>query len=69
MRVNEIVSRCSTDQKVAIHYEGRYILGSVYEIIATEEYRNTRIGDMLVTRIGIASYRGSTALYLKAVKV
>lgn len=68
MRVNEIVSRCRTDQKVAIHYEGRYIVGSVYEIIATKEYRNTRIGDMLVTRIGIDSYRGSTALYLKDVK-
>lgn len=68
MRVNEVISRCRTDQKVAIHYEGRYIVGSSYEIIASEEYRNTRIGDMFVTKIGIGDYRGTRALYLKAVK-
>lgn len=68
MRVNEVISRCRTDQNVLICYDDYHIYGFVYDIVNNREYKENRIGDMLVTRIGIDSYRGSTALYLKAVK-
>lgn len=64
MRVNEVISRCMTDQKVEIHYEGSYIIGMICDIIPTELYRENRIGDMLVTKINTYD----NALYLKAVK-
>lgn len=64
MRVNEVISRCSTDQSAKIYYEGKFIEGNVYEIIATEEYRLNKIGDMLVTNINCYN----SDLRLKAVK-
>lgn len=51
MRVNEIISRCRTDQKCLIYYDEYHIYGRIYDIIDTEEYRENRIGDMLVTKI------------------
>lgn len=65
MRVNEVISRCRTDQSVIIHYDNRAIVGTVYEIIGVEEYRLNRVGDMVVTNI--SSNNGD--LWLKAVKV
>lgn len=64
MRVNEIISRCRTDQSIIIHYDNRSIVGSVYEIIDTEEYRLNRVGDMIVTKI----ISNKSDLWLKAVK-
>lgn len=64
MRVNEIVSRCRTDQSIIIHYDDRSIVGTVYDIIDIEEYRLNRVGDMLVTKIGTFK----SALLLKVVK-
>lgn len=51
MRVNEVISRCRTGQKVLIYYDEYNIYGRIYDIIDTEEYRENRIGDMLVTKI------------------
>lgn len=51
MRVNEVISRCRTDQKVLIYYDEYNIYGRIYDIIDTEEYRENRIGDMIVTKI------------------
>lgn len=51
MRVNEVISRCRTDQSVQIYYDGKYIEGTVFEIVAIEGYRLNRIGDMIVTNI------------------
>lgn len=51
MRVNEVISRCRTDQKVLIYYDEYRIYGRIYNIIDTEEYRENRIGDMFVTKI------------------
>lgn len=51
MRVNEVISRSSTDQKVCIYYDEQHIYGRIYDIIDTEEYRENRIGDMIVTKI------------------
>mgnify|MGYP006922306193 CR=1 FL=1 len=71
MRVNEVLTRCSTDQYVCIVYSssnGTYhIYGSVYDIIFTDEYRYNRIGDMFVTKIG-AHHETRSDLYLKAIK-
>lgn len=64
MRVNEIVSRCRTDQSVIIHYDNRAIVGTVYEIIDIEEYRLNRVGDMVVTNIS----SDNSVLLIKAVK-
>lgn len=64
MRVNEIVSRCRTDQSVIINYEGKFIEGTVFEILEDPQYRLNRIGDMLVTAID--SY--NCDLILRAVK-
>lgn len=64
MRVNEVISRCRTDQSVIIHYDNRAIVGSVYEIIGIEEYRLNRVGDMIVTNIS----SNKSDLWLKAVK-
>lgn len=64
MRVNEIVSRCRTDQSIYIHYDKRCIPGTVIDIIDTEEYRLNRVGDMLVTKI----YAYKSGLFLEAVK-
>ena len=65
MRVNEVISRCRTDQSVIIHYDNRDIVGTVYEIIGVEEYRLNRVGDMIVTNISC----NNSDLWLKAVKV
>lgn len=65
MRVNEVISRCRTDQSVIIHYDNRSIVGTVYEIIGVEEYRLNRVGDMVVTNIS----SNNDDLWLKAVKV
>lgn len=64
MRVNEIVSRCRTDQSIYIHYDNRCIQGNVIDIIDIEEYRLNRVGDMLVTKI----YAYKSGLFLKAVE-
>lgn len=64
MRVNEVISRCRTDQSIIIHYDNRSIVGSVYEIIDTEEYRLNRVGDMVVTKI----ISNNSDLWLKVVK-
>lgn len=68
MRVNEIITRCRTDQETCIHYDSSVIVGSVYELINTKEYKNYRIGDMLVTTIGTTEYLGRTILYVRGVK-
>ena len=64
MRVNEVISRCRTDQSVQIYYDGIYIEGTVFEIVANEGYRLNRIGDMLVTCI----LSDDSYLILRAVK-
>lgn len=64
MRVNEVISRCRTDQSVQIYYDGKYDEGTVFEIVANEVYRLNRIGDMLVT--GILS--DDSYLIIRAVK-
>lgn len=64
MRVNEVISRCRTDQSLQIYYDGKYVKGAVFEIVANEGYRLNRIGDMLVT--GILS--DDSYLILRAVK-
>ena len=64
MRVNEVISRCRTDQSVIIHYDNRSIVGTVYEIIGIEEYRLNRVGDMIVTNIS----SNKSDLWIKAVK-
>lgn len=64
MRVNEVISRCRTDQLVQIYYDGIYIEGTLFEIVANEGYLLNRIGDMIVT--GILS--DDSYLILRAVK-
>lgn len=64
MRVNEVIRRCRTDQSAIIHYEGKFIEGTVFEIVEDPLYRLNRIGDMLVTDIN--SYNSD--LILRAVK-
>lgn len=51
MRVNEVISRCRTSQKVLIKYDNCHIYGKIYDIVDTQEYRENRIGDMIVTKI------------------
>lgn len=64
MRVNEVISRCRTDQSIIIHYDNRSIVGTVYEIIGIEEYRINRVGDMIVTNIN----SNNSDLWLKVVR-
>lgn len=64
MRVNEIVSRCRTDQSTKIYYEGESIEGTVFEIVEDPKFRLDRIGDMIVTNIN--SYHNH--LILRCVK-
>lgn len=65
MRVNEVISRCRTDQSIIIHYDNRAVVGTVYEIIGIEEYKLNKVGDMVVTNIST----NNNDLWLKAVKV
>lgn len=53
MRVNEVISRCRTDQQIVIHYDydRRTISGTTYDIINKEDYILNRVGDMIVTKI------------------
>lgn len=51
MRVNEVITRCWTDQSVNIYYEGKFIEGTVFELVEDPQYRLQRIGDMIVTNI------------------
>ena len=39
MRVNEVIARTRTDQEACIHYGSEVIVGSVYELINTKEYK------------------------------
>ena len=63
MRVNEVISRCRTDQEVLICYNEYHICGRIYDIIDTQEFKENRIGDMLVLHIG----SNESELYLKAI--
>lgn len=67
MRVNEVISRCRTDQQIAIHYDydRRTISGSIYDIIHKEDYILNSVGDMIVTKI----YAFKSDLVIRAVKV
>lgn len=65
MRVNEVISRCRTDQKVLISYDKYHIYGRVYDIFDTQEFKENRIGDMLVMQIS----SNENELYIKAVSV
>lgn len=51
MRVNEVITRCRTDQSVNIYYEGKFIEGTVFELVEDPQYRLQRIGYMIVTDI------------------
>ena len=64
MRVNEVISRCRTDQQIVIHYDRRTISGMIYDVIHKEDYRLNRVGDMIVTKI----YTFKSDLVIKAVK-
>lgn len=64
MRVNELISRCRTDQTVIINYDNRCIVGDLDNILDIEEYRLNRVGDMIVTRIEA----NKDSLLLKVVK-
>ena len=65
MRVNEVISRCRTDQSAKIYYEGESIEGTVFEIVEDPKFRLNRIGDMIVTNInGYNNY-----LILRCVKL
>lgn len=63
MRVSEVISRCRTDQKVLICYYEYHIYGRIYDIIDTQEFKENRIGDMLVLHIG----SNESELQLKAI--
>lgn len=65
MRVNEVISRCRTDQKVLITYYDDHICGRVYDILETQEFKKNRIGDMLVMQIA----SNENELYMKAVSL
>lgn len=65
MRVNEVISRCRTDQSIIIHYDNRTVVGTVYEIIGVDEYKLNKVGDMVVTNIST----NNNDLLVKAVKV
>lgn len=65
MRVNEVISRCRTDQKVLIYYDKYLISGKVYDIFGTQEFKENRIGDMLVMQIA----SNENELYIKAVSI
>nr|DAK50543.1 MAG TPA: hypothetical protein [Caudoviricetes sp.] len=65
MRVNEVLSRCRTDQQVLICYDNYHICGRVYDIFGTQEFNENRIGEMLVTKISA----NENELYLKAVSL
>lgn len=65
MRVNEIISRCRTDQKVLISYDEYHICGRVHDILDTQEYRENRIGDMLVVQIA----SNENELYMKTISI
>lgn len=65
MRVIELISRCRTDQKVLISYDTYHICGRVYDILGTQEFKENRIGDMLVMQIASSE----DELYIKAVSV
>ena len=64
MRVNEVITRCRTDQSVNIYFEGKFIEGTAFELVEDPQYRLTRIGDMIVTNI----MSNNNDLILKVVK-
>ena len=64
MRVNEVITRCRTDQSVNIYFEGKFIEGTAFELVEDPQYRLARIGDMIVTNI----MSNNNDLILKVVK-
>lgn len=67
MRVNEVISRCRTDQPMAIHYDyhRKTISGITYDILNKEDFRLNMVGDMIVTKI----YAFKSEIVLEVVKV
>lgn len=65
MKVNEVISRCRTDQKVLISYDDYHIYGRVCDILGTQEFKENRIGDKVVMKIAT----NENELYMKAVSV
>ena len=69
MRVNEVISRCRTNQNLFIQCDNMYFEGTAYEIINLEKkFKLSKVGHGLVTNIGVCNYSSRSVLYLKAVK-
>lgn len=64
MTVNEVFSRIEDIEVICLHLN-YHICGRVYDIFGTQEFKENRIGDMLVMQIA----SNENELYIKAVSV
>lgn len=53
MRVNEVVSRLDDLEIVNLRYESLCWQGTKIELLHDERFYNDRLGDMIVTHLGI----------------
>lgn len=64
MRVNEVISRCRSDQLINIRFNDKSFIATVYDMSSLTEYRLYKMGDMFVTNIS----SDNNTLWIKAVR-
>lgn len=65
MRVNEVLTRLDDNELVTIRYDNMCMQGTKESFLHTKEFYERRIGDMIVTHLGIVDCIDGIGLYIK----
>lgn len=69
MRVNEVLTRLDDNELVSIRFENLCMQGTKEWFLHTKEFYERKIGDMIVTHIGIAQCVDGIGIYIKGEKI
>lgn len=69
MRVNEVLTRLDDNELVSIRFETLCMQGTKEWFLHTKEFYERKIGDMIVTHIGITQCVGGIGIYIKGEKI
>ena len=69
MRVNEVLSRLDDIELVNLSYNGLCWQGTKIQLLHDERFQNGRLGDMLVTHLGICDSNLGVGLLIKGEKL
>ena len=65
MRVNEVLTRLDDIELVNLRYDGLCWQGTKIQLLHDERFHNDRLGDMLVTHLGICDTVLGVGLLIK----